>query len=82
MNNLIFLRESAKKKLASKKNMTELPKTNNGKALEASYLLSYKVAQAGKAHITAETLIKLCAVDIARCLSDEKAVDLVSNIQL
>ena len=46
--------------MASQKTMTTLAKTNNEKVLEASYLISYRVARAGEAHTIAETLIKPC----------------------
>jgi hypothetical protein len=77
-----FLKRKCNEILASQKTMTTLAKTNNEKVLEASYLISYRVARAGEAHTIAETLIKPCTIDIVKCLLDEKAVNLVSNIPL
>ena len=77
-----FFKRKCNKILASQKTMTTLAKTNNEKVLEASYLISYRVARAGEAHTIAETLIKPCTIDFVKCLLDEKAVTLVSNIPL
>lgn len=57
-------------------------KTVNENSLKASYLVSYRVAQAGKAHSIAETLIKPCVSDIVSCMLDDKAVKLVTSVPL
>ena len=57
-------------------------KTVNEKALMASYLVSYRVAQAGEAHTIAENLIKPCIKDIVECMLDGKATELVGTIPL
>ena len=43
-------------------------KTVNEKTLMASYLVSYRVAQAGEAHTIAENLIKPYVKDIVECM--------------
>ena len=67
-----FFNRKCNEILASQKSMTALAKTNNGKVLENSSLISYRVARAGEAHTIAETLIKPCTVDNVNCLLDEK----------
>lgn len=62
--------------------MITLFKTNNEKVIEASYLISYRIARAGEAHTIAETLIKPCTIDIVKCLLDEEADKLVSIIPM
>ena len=59
--------------LRSQKTMTYATQTVNEKATEASYLVSYRIAQAGEAHTIAEKLIKPCVVDITQCMLDEKS---------
>jgi hypothetical protein len=46
-------------------------KTGNENATEASYRVSYRIALAGEAHTFAETLIKLCAVEMASVLGEQ-----------
>ena len=48
----------------------------------ASYSVSYRVAQVGEAHTTAENLIKPCVKDIVECMLDGKATELVGTIRL
>ena len=57
-------------------------KTSNEKATEASYIVSYRIALAGEAHTIAETLIKPCAVDIAKCILDETSAKEITNVPL
>jgi len=57
-------------------------KTVNEKTLMASYLVSYRVAQAGEARTIAENLIKPCVKDIVECMLDRKATELVRTIPL
>lgn len=57
-------------------------KTSNEKATEASYIVSYRIALAGAAHTIAETLIKPCAVDIAKCILDETSAKEITNVPL
>ena len=57
-------------------------KTVNEKALMASYLVSYRVAQAGEAHTIAEKLIKPCVKDIVEYMLDGKATELVGTVTL
>ncbi|GBM22866.1 Zinc finger BED domain-containing protein 5 [Araneus ventricosus] len=56
--------------------------TVNEKALMASYLVSYRIAQAGEAHTVAENLIKPCVKDIIECMFDEKAAKVIDTIPL
>jgi len=39
--------------------------TDDENVLKASYMLNYRIAQKGEAHIIGETLIKPCLIDIA-----------------
>ncbi|GBN83817.1 Zinc finger BED domain-containing protein 5 [Araneus ventricosus] len=48
----------------------------------ASYLVSYRIAQAGEAHTVAENLIKPCVKDIIECMFDEKAAKVIDTIPL
>ena len=48
----------------------------------ASYLASYRVAQAGVAHTSAENLIKPCVKDIVECMLGGKATELVGTVPL
>ncbi|GBO41578.1 hypothetical protein AVEN_116120-1 [Araneus ventricosus] len=57
-------------------------KTVNEKALMTSYLVSYRIAQAGEAHTVAENLIKPCVKDIIECKFDEKAAKGIDTIPL
>jgi len=50
--------------LNNKNFIAEVSKTANEKATEASYMVSYRIAQTGKAHKTAESLIKPCVTEI------------------
>ena len=56
--------------------------TVNEKALMASYLVSYRVAQAGEAHTIAENLIKPCVKDRAECMLNGRATELVGTVPL
>lgn len=57
-------------------------KTNNEKALKASYLVSHDLALAGKPHTLAETLIKPLLVKVVKCMVDEKTANLISSVPL
>ncbi|GBP32892.1 Zinc finger BED domain-containing protein 5 [Eumeta japonica] len=56
--------------------------TFNEKATEASYLVSYRIEQAGEAHSIAENLIKPCVLDITKCMLDEKSAKHLSTVPL
>jgi hypothetical protein len=51
--------------------------TVNGRALMASYLVSYRVA-----HTNAENTAKPCVKDIVECMLDGKATELVGTVPL
>ncbi|KAL4126751.1 hypothetical protein QTP88_010960 [Uroleucon formosanum] len=68
--------------LKNKNFIAEVTKTANEKATEASYMVSYRIAQAGKAHTIAESLIKPCVTDIVSCMLDEKVVKKINTIPL
>ncbi|GFS72297.1 zinc finger BED domain-containing protein 5 [Trichonephila clavipes] len=68
--------------LESQKTMMHVTQTINEKATEASYLVSYRIAQAGEAHTIAENLIKPCVLDITKCMLDEKSAKHVSTVLL
>jgi len=57
-------------------------KTVNKMALMASYLVTYRVAQAGEAHTIAENLIKPCVKDTVECMLDGKVIELVGTVPL
>ncbi|CAG5047553.1 unnamed protein product [Parnassius apollo] len=59
----------------------KLVKTDNENATEASFLLSYKIARAGKPHTIAEDLIKPCMTEIVTCVLGEEAAKKVSAVQ-
>ncbi|XP_014298159.2 zinc finger BED domain-containing protein 5-like [Microplitis demolitor] len=68
--------------LENQKTMMHITKTINEKATEASYSVSYRIAQAGEAHTIAENLIKPCVSDIAKCMLDEKSAKHLSTVPL
>ncbi|CAG5038897.1 unnamed protein product [Parnassius apollo] len=68
--------------LESPKNMMHVTQTIYEKAKEASYLVSYRIAQAGEAHNIAENLIKPCVLDITKCMLDEKSAKHLSTVPL
>ncbi|XP_050054124.1 zinc finger BED domain-containing protein 5-like [Aphis gossypii] len=45
-------------------------------------MVSYRIAQAGKAHTIAESLIKPCVTDIVSCMLDEKTAKKINTIPL
>ncbi|GBN36396.1 hypothetical protein AVEN_219653-1 [Araneus ventricosus] len=55
-------------------------KAVNEKALMASYLVSYRIAEAGEAHTVAGNFIKLCVKDIIEYMFDENAVKVTDTI--
>lgn len=77
--NDFFQRKSGELKKNTKKYNAQ---TLNEKSLKASYLVSYRIAKAGKSHIIAETLIKPCVKDIVETMMDEKDVKLVTTVPL
>lgn len=68
--------------LKTKKFMTQASQTVNEKATEASYLVSYKIAQTGESHTIAETLIKPCTFELVKCMLDEKSAKQISVVPL
>ncbi|XP_072394918.1 zinc finger BED domain-containing protein 5-like [Diabrotica undecimpunctata] len=64
------------------KTITYHSKKVNKNALMVSYLVRYRVAQAGEAHTIPENLIKPCVKDIIECMLDDKAKKLVSTVPL
>jgi hypothetical protein len=68
--------------LKSKIFMRHASQTVNENATEASYKVAYKIAMAGEAHTMAENLIKPCAVEMVKCMLDEKAAKELLKIPL
>ncbi|GBP74547.1 Zinc finger BED domain-containing protein 5 [Eumeta japonica] len=68
--------------LESQKNMMHVTQTIKEKATEESYLVSYRIAQAGEAHTIAENSIKPCVLDITKCMLDEKFAKHLSTVPL
>ncbi|GBP13885.1 Zinc finger BED domain-containing protein 5 [Eumeta japonica] len=62
--------------------MTHVTQIINEKATEASYLVSYPIAQASEAHTIADNLIKPCVLDITKCMLDEKSEKHRSTVPL
>ncbi|XP_008178235.1 zinc finger BED domain-containing protein 5-like [Acyrthosiphon pisum] len=62
--------------------MVQTTKTVNEKATEASYLVSYQITQRGEAYTIAESLIKPCAMEMVKCMLDEKSAKKISKIPL
>ncbi|GBP67529.1 Zinc finger BED domain-containing protein 5 [Eumeta japonica] len=82
VKNKEFLVRKKEQLLESPKNMMHVTETINEKATEVSYLVSYRMAQAGEVHTIAENLIKPCVLDITKCMFDEKSVKHVSTVPL
>jgi hypothetical protein len=57
-------------------------KSNNEKATEPSYRLSYRSALVGEAHTVAEILIKPCALEKITCVFGEQSKNKLETIQL
>ncbi|XP_072380802.1 zinc finger BED domain-containing protein 5-like [Diabrotica undecimpunctata] len=55
-------------------------KTDNENATQASFLLSYRIACAGKPHTIAENLIKPSTADIVSCVLEKDAVKKVAAV--
>lgn len=77
-----FFERKREQLLKSKIFMRHASQTVNENATEASYIVSYKIAMAGAAHTIAEKLIKPCAIEMVKCMYDEKAAKEVSKIPL
>jgi len=56
-------------------------KTDNENATEASFMLSYRIARAGKPHTIAEDLIKPCMTEIVGCVLGEDAAKKITAVQ-
>ncbi|GFY14592.1 zinc finger BED domain-containing protein 5 [Trichonephila clavipes] len=80
-NQDLFVRKK-EQLLESQKTMMHVTQTINENATEASYLVSYRIAQAGEVHTIAEDLIKPCVLDITKCMLDEKSAKHVSTVPL
>lgn len=62
--------------------MLQTTKTVNEKATEASYLVSYQIAQRNKAYSIAENLIKPSAMEMVKCMLGEKSAKEIAKIPL
>lgn len=80
--NISFFERKRDELLKQQKCINFHARTVNEKATEASYIVSYHVARAGEAHVIAETLIKPCLLDVAKCMLDEKSSKLISTVPL
>ncbi|CAI6355778.1 unnamed protein product [Macrosiphum euphorbiae] len=56
-------------------------KTDNENATEASFMLSYRIARAGKPHTIVEDLIKPCMTEIVSCVLGEDAAKKITAVQ-
>jgi len=80
--NVVFFERKREQLLKTKSFMHHASQTVHENATEASYIVSYKIAMAGEAHTIAEKLIKPCAIEMVRCMHDEKTAKEVSKIPL
>ncbi|MBN3323688.1 ZBED5 protein, partial [Atractosteus spatula] len=62
--------------------MVQASQTVTEKATEAPYIVSYHIACAGKTHTIAEKLAKQCAIDLVKCMLDEKSANQISAVPL
>ncbi|XP_045781564.1 zinc finger BED domain-containing protein 5-like [Maniola jurtina] len=56
-------------------------KTDNENATKASFMLSYKIARAGKPHTIAEDFLKPCMTEVVACLLGEDSAKKVATVQ-
>lgn len=68
--------------IKNQKCMQKVAMGTNEKATEASYRVSLKIAEMGAAHTIAENLIKPCALELARCILNDKAAAEISLVPL
>ncbi|XP_071053652.1 zinc finger BED domain-containing protein 5-like [Onthophagus taurus] len=78
--NVEFFKRNCDEFVKLKTFMVQTTKTINEKATEASYLVSYQIAQRGEACSIAENLIKPC--DMVKCMLDEKLAEEIGKIPL
>ena len=62
--------------------MAKTIKGNTENAAEASFQVSYRIAQTGKAHTIAETVINPCAREMVRCMLDDESAKKIDVIPL
>ncbi|XP_064420082.1 zinc finger BED domain-containing protein 5-like [Latimeria chalumnae] len=77
-----FFKRTWAQLMASKKVLHSAAADDNIKALEASYLVSYRVAKSGKPHTIAEELLLPAAADIVSTMLGEKAQKLIQLVPL
>jgi hypothetical protein len=53
--------------------MVKSSETDNKSATETSYTVSYRIVIVGEAHTFEETLVKLCAMELATCVLREQS---------
>ncbi|KAJ4447800.1 hypothetical protein ANN_09808 [Periplaneta americana] len=68
--------------LDSQKFLAQSSCSTNEKATEASFIVSYRMAQAGESHKIAKKLIKPCAIDMVKCMINEKEAKQLSFMPL
>jgi len=78
----VFFRRKYSELKKAQKIISYHSKTVNERLLMASYLVIYRVAQAGEAHNISENLIKPCVKDIVGCNVDGKVMELVDTVPL
>lgn len=69
----------------NKYNLTSYLRSSNNdleNAIEASYLVSYRIAKCGKNHTIAENLVLPCIKDVVRCMLGEDQEKKINNIPL
>ncbi|XP_064416538.1 zinc finger BED domain-containing protein 5-like [Latimeria chalumnae] len=77
-----FFKQMRAQIMASKKVLRSAAAADNIKALEASYLVSYRVAKSGKPHTIAEELMLPAAADMVSTMLGEKAQKLIQLVPL
>ncbi|XP_031337243.1 zinc finger BED domain-containing protein 5-like [Photinus pyralis] len=80
--NMEFFKRKRDELLKVQKFMFDSSHTVNENATEASFLVSYQIVKAGEAHTIGETLIKPCAINMARCMLNEKSAKEINKIPL
>ncbi|KAJ4436433.1 hypothetical protein ANN_19066 [Periplaneta americana] len=79
---VVELGQKRRELLNSQKFLAQPSYSTNEKATEASFIVSYRVAQAGESHKIAEKLIKPCAIDMVKWEVNEKEAKQLSSMPL
>jgi len=78
---LEFLRMKKDISIGSASSLTKYVKDENEKNTEASFILGYNIARAGKPHTIAKSLIKPSMIEVVSCILGEDAGKKVAAVQ-